>query len=391
MQARALSCAHAPTCGMPAARSEAMALPKIKWAPTVRWVPKFWSWLKSAKGQRLIAVVALVGSAVIAVVVRYVLFQSGALYGEAAAKMASLAVAGFIVVCGYLPLRMLRGTSNSQASGGATESIVATVAAILGLALTAYSVSELLAPNTPVAASAPACAGVPVYGARYYAVTSQTGVNARSGPGRQYHQVNRYAGGCTMGFDGYCIGSAEPDFILNTPDQRWLLVHDRDELVSAAVVLSQSPESALGDAPRPECAGLGGLPQPQVITEFAYNAGNGDLTASAAGAVAVGYGIAIIGTTSRDRYHVGTLGTDAGSGFAGKLSPAQITDDLSTADGQVLLGAAICIADNVPVIGSLRARILTIDNSRIIRDVPTPRVPPAITPLLAEVACNSTR
>ena len=208
---------------------------------------------KAARRQRLIAIFALIALAVIAVVVRYILFDQGILYGEAAAKMASLAVAGVIVVAGYLPLRMLRGSHNQATGAGATESIVATVSAILGLAVTAYSVSELIAPNTPVAASAPACAGVPVYGAKYFAVTVQNGANARSGPGREFRQVNRYASGCTLGFDGYCIGPAEPDFVLGTPDQRWLLVHHRTEFVAAAVVLSQSAESALGTVPDSQC------------------------------------------------------------------------------------------------------------------------------------------
>ena len=133
---------------------------------------------KSTQRQRLIAILVLIVLAIIAVAVRYILFNYGVLYGEAAAKMASLAVAGFIVVAGYLPLRLLRSSHNQTTGGGAaTESIVATVAAILGLAVTAYSVSELVAPNTPVAASASACAGVPVYGANYFAVTVQNGAN----------------------------------------------------------------------------------------------------------------------------------------------------------------------------------------------------------------------
>jgi hypothetical protein len=345
---------------------------------------------KSAKRQRLTAIFVLIALAVIAVVVRYILFDYGILYGDAAAKMASLAVAGIIVVAGYLPLRMLRGGHNQATGGAATESIVATVAAILGLAVTAYSVSELVAPNTPVAASAPACAGVPVYGAKYFAVTVQNGANARSGPGREYQQINRYASGCTLGFDGYCIGSAEPDFVLGTPDQRWLLVHDRTEFVAAAVVLTQSAESALGAVPDPRCAELGGLPQPHVITQFTYNSTSGQLTAAAPGAVAVGYGLMVPNTGSAG-YHTGALGTGATSDFSAKLPVSQVASDAPVGGGQVLLGAAICLADNVPVTSSLRAQLLTVRNSKIIRDTLETHIPPDIEVHLAEIACNSTR
>jgi hypothetical protein len=340
--------------------------------------------------QRLTAIFVLIALAVIAVVVRYVLFAHGVLYGEAAAKMASLAVAGVIVVAGYLPLRMLRGSHNQATGGAPTESIVATVAAVLGLAVTAYTVSELVAPNTPVAASAPACAGVPVYGAKYFAVTVQNGANARGGPGREYQQVNRYASGCTLGFDGYCIGSAEPDFVLGTPDQRWLLVHDRTEFVAAAVVLSQSAESALGSVPDPQCSKLGGLAQPQAVTQFTYNPSSGQLTASAPGAVAVGYGLVAPNTGSAG-YHVVALGTNANSGFPAKLSVSQVADDTQAGTGKVLLGAAVCLADNVPVTGSLSVRLLTIHNSKIIRDTLDSQIPAGIKTHLAEIACNSTR
>lgn len=345
--------------------------------------------IKSVKWQRITAVGVLIALACAAVAGRYILFQHGVLYGEAAAKMASLAVAGIIIVAGYLPLRMLRHGRQTPANAPATESIVAAVAAILGLALTAYSVSELVAPNTPTAASVPACAGVPVYGAGYFAVTEQNGVNARSGPGPQYPQVNRYPSGCTLGFDGYCIGSAERDFVIGTPDQRWLIVRNRNQLVSAAVVLSESAESNLGTAPSPRCAALGGLPQPRAISQFAYNTGSGELNASAPGAVLVGYGIAAL-NLSNPGYYAGTLGTDTNSSFPAHLAPSALASYAQGASGQVLLGAAICLAVNVPVTGSLRARLLTVRDSRIVRNVSDAHISPGVVSRLAEIACNST-
>lgn len=337
----------------------------------------------SHRGAAVAAFAILLAVAAPAVTARYLLFSSGTWYGEAAARMASTAVAGIVVAAGYVPLRMLRGADSSVAA--ARESVVA----ILGLAITAFSVSELLAPNTPVAAAAPACASVPVYGARFFAVTEPTGVNSRSGPGRAYQQVNRYAGDCTLGFDGYCIGRPEPDFRLGTPDDRWLIVHKRNDLIASAVVQCQSAELALGATPDPKCAKLGALPQPNVIQRFTYNTSNGQLAASAPWVAAVGYGLATV-RSNYSLYQIGVLGTDPNTDFAKVLPPSGIASQLHVTDGNVWLGAAICLADNVPVVRSLRIQSLTLRNSRVVGETPNPRVPSAIRPHLAEIACNST-
>jgi hypothetical protein len=319
---------------------------------------------------------------------RYELFARGYLYDEAASKMASLAVAGIIIICGYLPLRMLRdrkaGDKNS-AKDASKESIAATLAAVLGLAVTGYSVSELLAPNTPVAASAPACNGTPVYGAEFFAKTQGNGANARSGPGVEYPQVKRYGGNCTLGFDGYCIGREVPDFVLGTPDQRWLIVHEQNDMVASGVVLSESAESALGTAPNPRCKKLGGLPEPTRITSFVYDPSSGQISSVAPGAVAVGYGMASVSSNSR-AYQVIALGT--GPGFVAKLKLSTIVSEVPVMHG-VWLSAAICLADNVPVVPSLRVQLLTFHGTHVINEQSHPKIPKAVRPLLAEVACNS--
>jgi hypothetical protein len=348
--------------------------------------------------------VFLVAVTFCAVFVRYILFSRGILYGEATAKMASLMVAGIVVLAGCVPLQMLRSRPAQSSGGkgaqpathatppaakepesGTKESIVATVAAILGLAVTAFSLSEILAPNTPVEAAAPACAGAPVYGARFFAETLPTGDNSRSGPGREYEQVNRYGGNCTLGFDGYCIGPPEQDFRLGTPDQRWLLVHRRDELIASAVVQSQTAESALGTKPSPICDKLGGLPQPTVISAFTYDTASGHVGAIAAGAAAVGYGLATAGPMVN--YRALPLGTTAG--FAITLPSQRIASLTHATDGHVWLGAAICLADNVPVTASLKVLRLTLRRSRIISETTELKLPQAIRPHLAEIACNS--
>jgi hypothetical protein len=321
----------------------------------------------------------------IVIYVRYLLFSRGILYGEDAAKTASLLVAGIIILGGCLIVQLARRKAPPPKEAS-RETTAVTLAAILGLALTGYSFSQLLAPNTPTAAAAPACGGTPVYGAPFFATTQSNGVNARRGPGIQYSQVSRFSGGCTLGFDGYCIGPAVPDFVLQTPDQRWLLVHKRSELVASGVVLSQSAESKLGTMPDPRCKVLGGLPQPREIQDFTYDITTGTLQASAPNAVAVGYGFATVAASDRS-YHVGALAT--GTGFMTRLTPGHIASGFDVTGG-VWLGAAICLADGVPVVASLRTDLLEFRGARIVQRTNDVRVPRAVRPLLAEIACNGT-
>jgi hypothetical protein len=211
------------------------------------------------------------------------------------------------------------------------------------------------------------------------------GANARSGPGVEYPQVKRYGGNCTLGFDGYCIGREVPDFVLHTPDQRWLIVHDQNDMVASAVVLSESAESALGTTPSPRCKKLGGLLEPTKITRFFYDTSSGQISSVAPGAVAVGYGMASASPNNR-AYQVVALGT--GPGFAAELKPSTIVGEVPVTHG-VWLSAAVCLADNVPVVESLRVQLLTFNGSHIANERPYHQIPDAVRPLLAEVACNS--
>jgi len=60
-------------------------------------------------------------------------------------------------------------------------------------------------------------------------------------------------------------------------------------------------------------------------------------------------------------------------------------------DGDIWLAAAICLADNVPVVASLRVQRLTLRNSQISSQAPDAHLRPATRLHLAEIACNSTR
>ncbi len=342
------------------------------------------------KWLRNTAVVVLILLAIATVIVRVILFSRGVLYGESAAKMASLAVAAIVVTVGAVVMKIRQSgraaTTKGEESAGST---VSSIAALLGLALAAYSVAELAAPNTPVAARAPACPGAPVYGAMFFAQTTDLGANARSGPGRQYVQVNRYAANCTLGFDGYCIGSVELDSRLKTPDDRWLIVHGRpDQVISSAVLLDQSPLRDLGQTPSPACNRLGGLPQPQPVQNLAYNTTDSTLSAKAPGAAAVGYAVAAPASGTPSYLPVG-LGTRPPS-FKVSWNLRSVLNRIPGAPGNaaIWVGAAVCLADTVPVTKSFRALRLTIHNGAVTGQTPAADVPSAIQAHLAQLACG---
>jgi uncharacterized membrane protein len=112
---------------------------------------------------RVAAIVILILFAIAAAIVRVFLFSKGILYGESAAKMTSLAVAAIVVTVGAVIMKISKAAQAPAAQASAAKreessgSVVASISALLGLALVAYSVAELVAPNTPVAAGAPAC------------------------------------------------------------------------------------------------------------------------------------------------------------------------------------------------------------------------------------------
>jgi len=311
--------------------------------------------------------------------------------------MASLFIAGFIIGIGCLAVWIARGGksasgSNSNKSGGGSDGVMASVAAILGLALTAYSASELFAPNTPVAASVPACAGVPVYGAKYYGVTAtannqnESGVNARSGPGPQFQQLAHYPSGCTLGCDGYCVGAVEKDVLAGTPDERWLVVRNRSQLVSAAFILPESAESALGEVPSQECKRLGGFQEPVTITKFSYNTQSGELGVSAKGAVFVGD---VVASPNLNVQPYGNAQGLDSTGLSSSLPPKSFVSQVRGTGGHALLAAVICLAIDVPVVSSLQVRELTIRGSQVIRVTSDTHVPSTVGTQLAEFACNN--
>jgi hypothetical protein len=354
-------------------------------------------WRRLPRWVHNVTIGALLLVVVIIAVTSVLLFSWGILFGESTAKMASLVVAASVIVVGAVVIkirqndRAAQADSATQASGSqAGGSAVASVAILLGLALTAYSAAELIAPNTPVAASAPACPGAPVYGAEFFAQTTGLGANARSGPGREYAQANRYAANCTLGFDGYCVGSVEEDLRLMTPDDRWLVVHGRPgQVISSAVLLDQSPERDLGQDPSNVCKQIGGLPLPNTLSGLSYKKGHSMLSSEASGAPAVGYALVALaaGRISYVPIGLATVPPRFKLEWAVRRSLAQIPG-YSSSD-RVWVGAAICLADTFPVSKSLRTLPINLNGSEVTAKYSNSRLPATVRPHLAQLACGS--
>src|SRR6266567_7425997 len=81
------------------------------------------------KWLRNTAVVVLILLAIATVIVRVILFSRGVLYGESAAKMASLAVAAIVVTVGAVVMKIRQSgraaTTKGEESAGSTVSSIA--------------------------------------------------------------------------------------------------------------------------------------------------------------------------------------------------------------------------------------------------------------------------
>ncbi|WP_432868193.1 hypothetical protein [Microbispora rosea] len=325
--------------------------------------------------------------AVVAVAARFYLFNIGYWYGDTASKMASLAIAGLILLFGAFLIIIFRAKS-SQNDDVNKEPVAVILSALVGLAVAAYSAAELLAPNTPVAATAPACSGAPVYGAKYYALTVDIGAISREGPGHEFEQSKRYQGKCTLGFDGFCLGEAVNDMFLSTaerdvPDIRWLIIHGRNEMVSAAVVLSQTRESDLGDDPRPDCTAMGGRARPRTITDLRYEITSSKILAGAPEAASVGFAL-LVDSAHGSRYHSLGFASNAPE-FSTDWSPA--AEEVPKDATNVYVAAAVCLASGAPSRGSLQALQVTHKGGRPVSSRLAGGLSEQITKRLENIAC----
>jgi hypothetical protein len=308
---------------------------------------------------------------------RWFLLYTGRLSDETAGRLSSLTVAALLAATLFFSAAAVasRKLANTQpvqtppavttGSGPVKDGAVTTAVAILALATAAYGMVELLSPITPYQAAAPACRNAPVAGASFLAQTVGTGVNGRAGPSSGYPQVDRFAGNCTLGFDGFCIGEPVHDFLILKPlDQRWLVLHRRTIFVASGKILSQSPEKTLGAHPSPRCTTLGGLPEPRIDELHVVPAlPLSQLSVRTSGAViAVGYAVNISGPSAMIVDPFGQIGIKTrDEGFTASWNPALAATMLPAGSGTVEVAATACLAPGVH--GDVRVVRITLTHS----------------------------
>jgi len=234
------------------------------------------------------------------------------------------------------------------------------LAAVAALTVVLYGADDLFLPRSPTGFTANPCPGTPVLGAAFYAQTQQYGVSARSGPGESYPQVNRFGGNCVLGFDGFCVGAAVFDFTTGAPDQLWLILHRRHELIAEAVLLLQSPASLIGRQPLNGCREIGGLPMPRPITALHFDLGSEHITSMASGANLVGYA----SLSSENRIKQVGIATNPSDRFSVKWNP--LSAPVSSGPSVVIIEAVDCLANQDPIIGTSSTLSVHISAGRIV-------------------------
>lgn len=341
---------------------------------------------------------------VAAIVVRLWLFNSGILFGELDAGWADLGITALIIITAWRWIKWFvakQGSSSHSGSAAPDFGVsISVLAAALSVVAIAYGVVKLV-PTTPQAAAETACRGTPVQGGQFLGQTRSDGVNARAGAGTAFEQNNRFAGNCTLSFDGFCIGDPVPNEITDIADTRWLILHRHpDQLVSAANIRSQSPDALLGPSPAPECSRLGGLAPPGKVAGFtiskltpeeAKKHGLGIpsvmLTATARSAALMGYGIRIHNPVSNPYEYEYIKVKDNGHDFQAFKETAPWTTRLFAGTGRIDFAATVCLAAAVPY-GSPQVMTATFRHGVLVNAVPNSTVNAAEARRLAETACS---
>ena len=230
------------------------------------------------------------------------------------------------------------------------------------------------------------------------AETFERGANVRSGPGRNFEQIGRLGGNCSVGFAAYCIGLPANDLIFSDYlDARWYELPDGAGYVHAGSMQSLDADSKLpghrrcvGGVIGPSTIELAVVPDQDVI----------HVTATAPHAFMVGF--AIYGGSPSGFVDLGlTTAADPG-GFTVDIGPrteARLRDWPEKLPRRIVAAAA-CVALEVPATvpssPSNKARTLSVTTAvelvmspqgGVTAQEPSPRLSPAVLDRLGRTAC----
>lgn len=221
-------------------------------------------------------------------------------------------------------------------------------------------------------------------------------MNARSGAGNAYPIKDRFAPNCTIGFDGFCYGQGLANSLeTNLPDQRWLVVHHRSEVVAAAFINLDNAPQELGTLPAENCSKFHGAVTPQLLSWRALNAGHGsvDLTAQATREAIVSFGIELSATITHGAFpyqtiaYFSTVPSSRGYGSS-PLWKLASSFDLAFGNISIYAVAEACSANDSLVINTSHFKRLIFKSGQLVGavDIGRGQVPSA--DQLEEEACS---
>ena len=277
---------------------------------------------------------AVIASALAIVGIREFLIYRGDLYGEDQLRLSLLVGAAVLLVVSTWIFRVTH-------IGGLLGAVGFFVALAGAFQLVLPPVQDATAPGP--------CPGAQTRNVEMIGITHPNGTNVRSGPSRTYRPTKRFAGNCSVGFDSYCLGDAEPDLFyqsranITVYDMRWYQLPDDRGIVHAGVVASQGLDDQL---PQEPCAGDVGMPdEPEVVTKE-NDDGTMTVTATAEGAANVGF--AAFGYVDDELYlHRDGLIPKSSDGFTHDWPLLDVTVD-GPASGTLSVAAVVCLAAEVP-------------------------------------------
>lgn len=174
--------------------------------------------------------------------VRLVGVLGDVLYSPTVATYLAAGAVGMGIVTAWAMQPLGENSTYTLAQPGTLLAAAAAILAVTG------GMNALL-PVVPASITTQACPTARVRDVPYLATTlPDLGVNARAGAARNADPVGRYPGGCTIGFDGYCVGEPIDDlaYLGQTSkrlDSRWLRVaQSRDWRHPLAHMLSGEPD-----------------------------------------------------------------------------------------------------------------------------------------------------
>jgi hypothetical protein len=317
--------------------------------------------------RRLAAVIVAWTLAVIAIIARVVLYELDIVYSQYSLTLLTIAAAGLVVTAIGTTLAW-----RSSVTGSASDHI-GVLASATAIAVTLYSLLQLGLPNTPQSAAAPACRNAPVHGARVQGQTTELGINGRAGAGSAFPAKDRFGPNCTIGFDGFCYGEGVANSTgTNLADQRWLIVHGRTEIVSAAYVNLQNAQPRLGTLPARSCNKFYGNAAPTLSSWKALSAKGGivQLTAQTTGAAIVSFGIELPATATGGSFpyqeigYYSTVPTSKGFGPSTSWKPALVAA-LMHGKVSVIALAEACSANDFKVQGTGKYKQLTFQDGQL--------------------------